>query len=70
MATSSPINVPFNGSAATGGNGAGGPAGQLGNRQQAVSSFPTATGAAGSPQGKESSSLGREELRADDTMEE
>ncbi|CAO1625711.1 unnamed protein product [Sympodiomycopsis kandeliae] len=43
----------------------------LGNRQPAVSSFPTATGTASSPQGKESSSLGRgEPLRASDAMEE
>lgn len=43
----------------------------LGNRQPAVSSFPTATGTASSPQGKESSSLGKgEPLRASDAMEE
>lgn len=59
---SNPINVP----GSTGGIVGNG----LGNRQPAVSSFPTATGAAGSPQGKESSSLGREEVKADDAMEE
>lgn len=58
---SNPINVP-----GSTGNGVSG----LGNRQPAVSSFPTATGTAGSPQGKESSGLGREEVKADDTMEE
>lgn len=57
--TSNPINVP---------NGGG--LGVLGNRQPAVSSFPTATGTAGSPSGKESSSLGREEVKAGDAMEE
>lgn len=55
---SNPISVP------------GSVGGGLGNRQPAVSSFPTATGTAGSPQGKESSSLGREEVKADDAMEE
>ncbi|CAO1614299.1 unnamed protein product [Parajaminaea phylloscopi] len=66
-ATSNPISVPFQSS---NGNGVHGQGGMLNNRQPPVSSFPTATGAAGSPSGKESSSLGREEVRADDTMEE
>lgn len=56
--SSNPINVP------------GGGLGALSSRQPAVSSFPTATGAAGSPQGKEASSLGREEVKADDGMDE
>ncbi|PWN28174.1 Endosulfine-domain-containing protein [Jaminaea rosea] len=76
--TSNPINVPMPAAAGgqTGGAGQCGGAGpalphlQRPNQSAAVSSFPTATGAAGSPQGKEGSSLGREEIKADDVMME
>lgn len=54
-ASSIPISVP----------------GSMGSRQgPTAGSFPTATGMAGSPSGKEGSSLGREEVKADDAMEE
>ncbi|CAO1624453.1 unnamed protein product [Jaminaea pallidilutea] len=83
---SAPINVPASNAGVGSGNGSGngvsaggvgvgvggGSSGSLGSRpgQPPVSSFPTATGAAGSPSGKEGSSLGREELKADDAMDE
>ncbi|PWN17913.1 Endosulfine-domain-containing protein [Microstroma glucosiphilum] len=54
-ASSIPISVP----------------GSMASRQgPTAGSFPTATGMAGSPSGKEGSSLGREEVKAEDAMEE
>ena len=57
--SSAPVPVP----------GAQGGGGGLGRSPPQVSTFPTATGGAGSPT-KESSSLGRQEIAAEDLMEE